>query len=296
MKKQIYLAAADLPNTRQSIRLILDSLELSSLSREARIVICHTDNFSWDLQSELSHYDLDLAFLNSGYSNEHYEYPVLHELWKASQNDDFYALYLHTKGASKKTLSGQRNAAAWSKIMLAGVLDNYQLCEYHLDRGADLVGALWYRHFKGNFWWGRSDYLRILTDPILMDHDYRNHAEFWCAWGYWWGRFPPPRVKNLFYLDDYKTDDSFLKIEKTQKLNIHSQTVFVDKRIDPAQPSTIEEFASDFDLRNFDKIYITKESTNMIPSLKNYLNYDGLIIIADPEFKQELTTIHYNEL
>jgi hypothetical protein len=299
VKKRIFFSVADLPNTRSSIGLILDQVAGSDLAAETDVTICHTDNFSWDLKSELGRYDLDLKFINTGYSIAHHEYPALHQLWLESQQSDFYALYLHTKGASKTTDTEQLNAAAWSRIMLHGVVHNHRLCEYHLDRGADVVGSLWYRHFKGNFWWARSDYLRTITDPILMDHDYRNHAEFWCAWGSWWGRVPPPKVKNLFYLSGYQSDTDFSELEASaefQTLDINSQRVFMDKRLDASQPSTIEERLSEFDFSVFDKIVIAPESEHLIPELRYFLNYDGIIVILDPATHQQLKKIHYSEI
>lgn len=298
IEKKIFLAAADLPNTRQSLRILLDALEASDLGKTSEIQICHTHNFSWDLESELSCYDLDLKFLDTGYSEKHHEYPVLHGLWKACQNSDFYVLYLHTKGASKTTMAEQRNACAWTRIMLHGVLDNYQLCEKHLDAGADLVGSLWYWHFKGNFWWARSDYLRTLTDPIQMDHDYRNHAEFWCAWGNWWGRHSPPKVKNLFYLKNYQNDNSFLEIVKNQKISdidLQEQVIFVDSRLDPGQTFSIEQHLENFDLRVFDTIYIPTESRDLVPRLKLFLNYDGAVFVCNTK-TQQVEKIRYQDI
>jgi hypothetical protein len=299
VKKRIFFSVADLPNTRSSVGQILDYVAGSDLAADTDITICHTDNFSWDIESELSHYDLDLTFYNTGYSIQHHEYPALHKLWLESQNSDFYALYLHAKGASKTTESQQLNAAAWSRIMLRGVVKNHGFCEYHLDRGADIVGSLWYRHFKGNFWWARSDYLRTITDPILMDHGYRNHAEFWCAWGAWWGKIPPPRVRNLFYLPGYISDNDFAELETSvhfQTLDITAQRVFLDQRLDSSQPHTIEQQLDQVDFSVFDKIIITPESQHLVGELRHFLNYDGVIVILDPETKQQLKKIHFYEI
>jgi hypothetical protein len=301
MQKKIFLSAADLANTRQSIRVLLDALEHSDLGASTEITVCHTRDFSWDLVSELAHYDLDLKFLDTGYSTDHYEYPALHELWLESQKSDFQVLYLHTKGASKITIPEQRNALAWQKFMLHGVLDNWKICEQHLDAGADLVGALWYWHFKGNFWWARSDYLRTLTDPILMDHDYRNHAEFWCAWGNWWGRHAPPRVKNLFYLDGYEKDTDFLDLEKQYKNSmpsVHKYLAFTASELLPESElsQTLEEFLNSGDYRMFDEFRITTKSLNQIQRIKLHLSYAGRICVYDAGTRNLKQVITYQEI
>ena len=141
-----------------------------------------------------------------------FEYPALNRLWLDSHDEDFYALYLHCKGSSKTNEVEFQNGLAWMHYMAVGVIDNYPICLKHLDRGADLVGSMWYRHFKGNFFWAKSSYLRTLTGPYQLDASNRFNAEYWCSQAYWHSKGSPrPKVKNLFYLPIIR-DDQFLSL------------------------------------------------------------------------------------
>ena len=143
-----------------------------------------------------------------------FEYPALNRLWLDSHDEDFYALYLHCKGSSKTNETEFQNGLAWMHYMAVGVIDNYSICLKHLELGADLVGSMWYRHFKGNFFWAKSSYLRTLVGPYQLDVSNRFHAEYWCSQAYWYSKeLLRPKVKNLFYLP-ITADDQFLPLLK----------------------------------------------------------------------------------
>ena len=143
-----------------------------------------------------------------------FEYPALQRIWQDSQSEDFFGLYIHCKGASKIDIDQLQNGLAWLEYMLYGLVDNMDLCIDHLTRGADLVGSMWYRHFKGNCFWFRSDYVRGLMSPMSMDTTNRYHAEYWCAQNYWWGGYKYPKVKNLFYIP-LNSDNDFLQLKRS---------------------------------------------------------------------------------
>ncbi len=137
-----------------------------------------------------------------------FEYPTLHKLWRDAQSEDFYALYLHAKGASKTKEREYLNAEAWMDFMLYGVVDNWRTCVVHMDRGAHLVGSQWYRHFKGNFWWGKSTYLRCMPDPMRYLPK-RTAAKYRCSRAFWGSEVPKPAVKNLFYVEGLGSDSTY---------------------------------------------------------------------------------------
>jgi len=146
-------------------------------------------------------------------SSSMFEYPALQRIWQDSQTEDFVGLYIHCKGASKIDSDQLQNGLAWLEYMLYGLVDNMDLCIDHLTRGADLVGSMWYRHFKGNCFWFRSDYVRGLMNPMSMDISNRYHAEYWCAQNYWWGGYRYPKVKNLFYIP-LNSDSDFIEFKR----------------------------------------------------------------------------------
>lgn len=163
------------------------------------------------LRSKLENYWGDVIVVNS--SSSQFEYPTLKRVWDDSQNEEFFGLYLHCKGASKTDEQEFQNGLAWLEYMLYGLVDNMELCLEHLSKGADLVGSMWYRHFKGNCFWFKSEYIRGLMNPMTMDTSNRYHAEYWCAQNYWWGRYRYPMVKNLFYIP-LNSDNDFIELKR----------------------------------------------------------------------------------
>lgn len=99
-------------------------------------------------------------------------------------------LYIHTKGITKYW---NRSIRDWRKYMTYFLVDNYAKCSEVLDSndacGVDLVSEP-ARHFSGNFWWARGDYINSLprikeisaedADAILS---LRHNAEFWIGMG-----------------------------------------------------------------------------------------------------------------
>ena len=100
---------------------------------------------------------------------------TLNKLWRDSQHDDFYLLYLHTKGVSSLVRNfGQgdvitfKNVYYWRKYLDWGVIESWRECVGGLEQGCHMAGCNFnsdpFAHFSGNFWWARSDYIRLLDD------------------------------------------------------------------------------------------------------------------------------------
>jgi hypothetical protein len=251
---RVYLHAPVLPNTERSLNYI--TRRLTAVGLGDQVIECASDPAL-------------------------FEYPTLHRLWQDAQHEDFCALYLHTKGASKTEERDLLNAEAWIDFMLYGVVDNWRTSMEHLDRGADLVGSEWYWHFKGNFWWGKSSYLRHLPNPKDITGNMRFNAEYWCAWGLWKSDFPKPAVKNLFYVQGLDADSMFSAArEHAFPPALDRREIFIDRRLDASHPETIEEFLARRYFRAFDEIHILEGSAHLCTQLKDYLNYDGRITFS----------------
>jgi hypothetical protein len=155
--------------------------------------------------------------------------------------------------------------------MLYGLIDNYELCLDHIGKGADLVGSMWYRHFKGNCFWFKSAYVKNLIRPNALDTSNRYIAEYWCSQAYW---FNPgmrlPRVKNLFYMPIDK-DSDFLELKnKGYKADINYRNSCQD----------LSSVVAKNDYSVFDKLVITKEEQDRLGGdLFKYMNYDSKITI-----------------
>ena len=86
-------------------------------------------------------------------------------------------MYLHSKGVSKVK---SEPILAWVKY----------LCYFNIKLGRDclkvldqfnLCGTEWYgNHYRGNFWWANSQYIRTLPSSIGPSY---TDPEFWIAKG-----------------------------------------------------------------------------------------------------------------
>lgn len=104
---------------------------------------------------------------------------ILQRIWNDSQNDDFTALYLHTKGITsvdnhlkKRNIDTFKNYYYWRQFLNWGVIENWERCVESLNTH-DVAGVNYFDepcpHFSGNFWWSNSSYLRRLPDPSTID-------------------------------------------------------------------------------------------------------------------------------
>lgn len=128
----------------------------------------------------------------------------------AKENQDYYILYLHTKGVSKGTLI----ANSWRLMMEYFVIDRWKECVEYLN-DYDCVGSnlkilgpttwsdgtqTWEKagtqHFVGNFWWTKSSYVNTLNDEFLIS-DFRLDREFWIGTG-------NGKMKSLYQPPEYE--------------------------------------------------------------------------------------------
>lgn len=245
MKIRVYISAnEDLPNLEVCLKYLIKKLQISSLS-----------------------YD-DIYIVSDEPSK--FEYPALNKIWLDSQFTDFYGLYLHTKGASKQDALALANALSWADYMLYGLLDNYEVCLDHMEKGADLVGSMWYRHFKGNFFWFKSSYVKNLRSPSKAGTSTRINAEYWCS-GYYWSdnQAPQPKVKNLYYLP-IANDGDFINLKNNKYIpNLNKKEINYN----------IAEVVEKNHYSVFDEIHVNCEQfKNYENVLSNYMNYDSKII------------------
>jgi hypothetical protein len=279
MKFKIYISVNTLPNTNYIFSYLLDKIQKSKASN-FEINVIHDSKFNYFLYKDME--NLNLNFILG--DDERFEYPALKKIWDDSQNDEFYVLYLHVKGASKVKFTEIENSIAWIDYMLYGLLDNIDLCINHLDEGADIVGSMWHKHFKGNFFWSKSSYVKTLFDPYSINMPYRFFAEYWiCIYLYqdWFEQsrsffgtnLKRPTVKNLFNIE-LNGNDNFLKLKNSGYVpDLTQKKVLVNDIRHLIATNTI--FA-------FDEIYITEEDLNTYSDfLFSYLNYDAKINIID---------------
>ena len=93
---------------------------------------------------------------------------------------DFNVCYIHTKGVTStirhlesSNINQYKNYYYWRQYLNWGVLQNWKACMYALDTGFDVAGINYYntpsRHYSGNFWWAKSNYIKRLPDPSTIN-------------------------------------------------------------------------------------------------------------------------------
>ena len=132
---------------------------------------------------------------------------MLEILQTISYSENFYCYYLHSKGVSKLNQRGRINPIkSWRNYMEYFIIDKYNNCIVELNSGVDAVGVklrptpkgnpnntlmFWWgksnispipKHFSGNFWWSKSDYIKKLPDIKILSKYDRHEAEFWIGY------------------------------------------------------------------------------------------------------------------
>jgi len=110
---------------------------------------------------------------------EKFTLDVLHE---DAQKEEFYALYIHSKGVSNQYVTDLVKAANvkdWVNYMCYFLMYKHEKC-LDLLNTADTVGVslrnIHKLHYSGNYWWSKASYIRTLKKCTLECY---NSPEFW---------------------------------------------------------------------------------------------------------------------
>lgn len=176
-----------IPNTPSHWELLLyeqlDCIEGSELHHHCEVEICvssNQENYN-KLQENIKSY----SFLKSTWCNtdieknkNHYEGTTLLKLYDECENYQNVG-YIHSKGVVNLT----KYVNKWRKVLEYAILEKYQDNFDALESGYDVSGIFWmhnHSHFSGNFWWGRSSYIKTLPRPVLNDWNLNFYnEEFW---------------------------------------------------------------------------------------------------------------------
>lgn len=117
-----------------------------------------------------------------------FEFPTLSLIQKkASQihEKDFFCFYIHTKGVTYPNSPHYEGGNAFRAFLNHYVITKWKDCVKLLYNGRDVAGAGWIdsgefpTHFRGNFWWANSEYIKSLPELSSIDKKNRFMAEFW---------------------------------------------------------------------------------------------------------------------
>jgi hypothetical protein len=120
-----------------------------------------------------------IKIINFSDNGSLFEIPTINLLHTFSNfHSNANILYLHTKGNGYDILT--KNIEDWIDLMLHFVVNKYNDCIEFL-KDFDTVGCNFtetpFKHYSGNFWWAKSNYINRLSKIPLnyLKHD----AEFW---------------------------------------------------------------------------------------------------------------------
>lgn len=135
-------------------------------------------------------------FVVAAYSDnlQAYEYPTINLVKQYSKTHENYdCFYIHTKGVSQP--AHREGGDYWRQFMNYFNLEKWRDCKDGLLEN-ELAGCGWRdesifnRHYSGNFWWARGEYIKSLPDIDTLNQEDRFQAEFWIGKG-------NPKVLNL---------------------------------------------------------------------------------------------------
>ena len=111
-----------------------------------------------------------------------FEIPTINKMLQFSkENTNCNILYLHTKGIRYDDNDEKEND--WINMMLYFLVEKFELCLEKMQEGCQAIGCNYLndpKHFSGNFWWSKSQYISKL--PCLIEkteNDNPRDAEFW---------------------------------------------------------------------------------------------------------------------
>jgi len=103
-----------------------------------------------------------------------YETPTLNLLYEHALKEDFYVLYIHTKGVKHNDLN--INVTDWINYLIYFNIKKYDICIKSLLE-YDTVGVNLHlgnkktpSHYSGNFWWSKSEYIKKLEKCIYKKY------------------------------------------------------------------------------------------------------------------------------
>lgn len=133
--------------------------------------------------------------------------------------DEFYVLYIHTKGVTQFNSPREKPVKSWREMMEFFLIEKWEDCVNKLSEGFDCCGINYQDHaaninnqnklikiFNGNFFWSRSSYIKKLDKNLLFEH--RHSSENWIS-------SQNPKVHSFY--DTPKTIDLYYQIDINYK-------------------------------------------------------------------------------
>jgi len=211
MKIKVFYHVLMIKEWEKIVREQLATLVKSGLYDECESVLIGALGASIDKLEEIIEPYEKIDIVRFSYQENKFEFFTLQIAWYLAQRENFYAVYIHTKGVSFPKHEGGKY---WRDYMMHYNVLKWKECRKQLQKGYETCGVklldgntrpAYKVHYSGNFWWAKSSYLKRLPDPCSLDTKDRYQAEFWIG-------MSDPRAATLCQdFVDYNTKGSFYK-------------------------------------------------------------------------------------
>jgi hypothetical protein len=181
-KNKVYIHVAIMNTWEALLSELLEDIRISQLDRNAEITLVSVGGNLGDYSG--------CRVINTGKPLSDYEHPTI-DLLHSEVGENENIMYCHLKGVSRPDSLGHR---AWRRELIDFNIIDWQSRISHLQArytsGARVTqggaGNSWdyvpaHKHYSGNFWWARSDFLKMLPPPEKFRLAYPNRfaAEAW---------------------------------------------------------------------------------------------------------------------
>jgi GR25 family glycosyltransferase involved in LPS biosynthesis len=179
-KTVCFIHSCTIDNNISMLKYLLNKVISSKLIDKLDLIVINNvgDNIGISNLDLSDDYVKKLHLINYSTNPLFFEIPTINLIHSFSQfNQNVKVLYLHTKGNSYKELS--QLICDWIDLLVYFNIDKHDICLKELD-DYDCIGCNYYltpeKHFSGNFWWSKTDYICKLD---RIDKLIRHYAEFW---------------------------------------------------------------------------------------------------------------------
>ena len=202
MKIHVFIHICCMNDWKERVSAFLTLFRSSGLYNHVDTIFCGVLGDS-NCVSEILELDAKISILHHSSDLTLYEISTINKLLQyvlsASDEKEFYLLYIHTKGVTKPA---HKNVSDWINYMLYFLVEKYETCLEHL-KSFECVGvnlqASPQLHYSGNFWWSKKSFIMNMSPCIHTEY---NSPEYWIT------SHPSGKYKNLFSsgIDHYHSE------------------------------------------------------------------------------------------
>ena len=145
----------------EQIELMIKSNLIKKISR-IYLTIIGFENDKKFIISQIPHDKINIVYFSSDGSC--FEFPCLSEMKRISQSENFYALYIHTKGSSYSRFQYNNKYGKFETLWLKKISPHSTIRKYH---------------YSGNFWWSTSENIKKCSEIDTQYIKNRWLAELW---------------------------------------------------------------------------------------------------------------------